>query len=351
MNKYLITLTPLDWFFFGGERTHDEGERSDYLAKSNYFPQQSAIIGLLRYQLLKQNGLLTYPGKVLSTSELLEIENLIGKRSFNLDNWNTPFEFGKINSISPLSIIRKRTSDFYFPVSMDEGYQPEFKPTKVCLNGVEKDQIIYSSLFDHKTYNNYLVWSSKKSSLKLKTDDIWINQSKIGITKPKAGEENIKSFYKQEQLMFKDDFTYAFFADIDHELFPDIVFLGGQRSAFKMDVTLIGKDSFLNASESYMDNIVQRSETGKIILLSNTYVADYQQLNSLCRFHWSDVVTFKNILTDIKKKNYYVRPKKSTKYHLFRYGSVLYFDEDHRRSIEDLIYKPYLQSAGYNYYV
>lgn len=33
MNRhYLITLTPMDWFFFGGERTLDDGKSADYIS-------------------------------------------------------------------------------------------------------------------------------------------------------------------------------------------------------------------------------------------------------------------------------------------------------------------------------
>ncbi|WP_431430010.1 type III-B CRISPR module-associated Cmr3 family protein [Bacteroides hominis] len=60
MNRhYLITLTPMDWFFFGGERTLDDGKSADYISYSNKFPQQSALLGMIRYQLLKQHNLLS----------------------------------------------------------------------------------------------------------------------------------------------------------------------------------------------------------------------------------------------------------------------------------------------------
>ncbi|MFK1829260.1 type III-B CRISPR module-associated Cmr3 family protein [Bacteroides fragilis] len=60
MNRhYLITLTPMDWFFFGGERTLDDGKSADYISHSNKFPQQSALLGMIRYQLLKQHNLLS----------------------------------------------------------------------------------------------------------------------------------------------------------------------------------------------------------------------------------------------------------------------------------------------------
>ena len=41
----------MDWFFFGGERTLDDGKSADYISHSNKFPQQSALLGMIRYQL------------------------------------------------------------------------------------------------------------------------------------------------------------------------------------------------------------------------------------------------------------------------------------------------------------
>ena len=49
----------MDWFFFGGERTLDDGKSADYISHSNKFPQQSALLGMIRYQLLKQHNLLS----------------------------------------------------------------------------------------------------------------------------------------------------------------------------------------------------------------------------------------------------------------------------------------------------
>ena len=37
----------MDWFFFGGERTLDDGKSADYISHSNKFPQQSALLGII----------------------------------------------------------------------------------------------------------------------------------------------------------------------------------------------------------------------------------------------------------------------------------------------------------------
>ncbi len=60
--KYLITLTPLEPFFFGGNITFGkfkDKEKSTYLVKSRYFPQQTALLGVIRKEMLIQEKFLT----------------------------------------------------------------------------------------------------------------------------------------------------------------------------------------------------------------------------------------------------------------------------------------------------
>jgi len=54
----LITLKPLMPFFFGYENTFGK-KGTTYYVKSALFPQQSAILGMLRREILLQAGLLT----------------------------------------------------------------------------------------------------------------------------------------------------------------------------------------------------------------------------------------------------------------------------------------------------
>ena len=59
--KYIVKLTPHDKFFFGGEKNFGQKEKKDddtsitnYFVKSNYFPQQTGVLGFVRHQLLLQ---------------------------------------------------------------------------------------------------------------------------------------------------------------------------------------------------------------------------------------------------------------------------------------------------------
>jgi len=112
--KYLITLKPLEPFFFGGEYTFgaddSRKESSRYSAISTKLPQQTAILGILRKAILIQNGNLTMHKKgewVDSKSKDTDDKNykdakeLVGTDSFS---YHKKIYLGTIKSISPLFI-------------------------------------------------------------------------------------------------------------------------------------------------------------------------------------------------------------------------------------------------------
>ena len=48
--KYLIKMTPLNTYFFGGEKTFTSAKgETNYFARSNRWPQQTTVLGMLRY--------------------------------------------------------------------------------------------------------------------------------------------------------------------------------------------------------------------------------------------------------------------------------------------------------------
>ncbi len=185
MNRhYLITLTPMDWFFFGGERTLDDGKSADYISHSNKFPQQSALLGMIRYQLLKQHNLLSqFPYTENKPTEKEIMKALIGEQSFRMTERKAKsLGLGVIKQISPLMLIECKddtsSRSIYFPLPLDDGYKVSFNETsnedKVFYNGIECPiPNVYPAseeqdsgnqkrkFFDHKTYNNYLFWCTQ----------------------------------------------------------------------------------------------------------------------------------------------------------------------------------------------
>ena len=103
--KYLVTLSPLEPFLFGGDNTFGKlgDEINDtYLVKSRQFPQQSAILGMLKKEIMTQNNLLTrqLKGEWVEPKNKQKAENLVGVEKFDIFSKSIQ-NFGKIT--------RKRT--------------------------------------------------------------------------------------------------------------------------------------------------------------------------------------------------------------------------------------------------
>ncbi|MEI3464881.1 MAG: type III-B CRISPR module-associated Cmr3 family protein [Bacteroides fragilis] len=209
--------------------------------------------------------------------------------------------------------------------------------------------------FDHKTYNNYLFWCTQGNNQikKLLSDEIWISKMQIGITKHvEEGEDNNKSFYKQEFLQLKKSFIYAFYITLsgESELSSDIIQLGGQRSVFRMEVESIEENS--DIQEKYQTAAQFLTQSDRLLILSPTYVDNLKELSALCNFMWSDSIVFRNIQTT-NASNFYGKPiKSSSKYHFLKPGSVLYFKQGKRKEVEKLLMDyTYLRLSGYNIYI
>ena len=116
MAVFYVTLSPLEPYFFGSERKLGDGfsnTRSSYFVQSELVPQQSTLLGMLRFFLLKQAGYVR--------DDYRTDEELIGKNSFMISSTNqssaTAYtqDFGAIKSISPLFLADQ--DDKYYIVT------------------------------------------------------------------------------------------------------------------------------------------------------------------------------------------------------------------------------------------
>lgn len=344
---FKISLKPLDWFFFGGEKTL----KDSYFAKSELYPQQTALLGMLRYQLLKEKGLLTRND---FTPNVADVEALVGKSSFcAIDNEQT---FGVIKELSPVFLENEGGMVLRMPLT--QGYNLTFDSNvMVSLNGEIKNMLINdNATFDPKKYENYMKW--KNSDEPLDFSDIFVSRTKIGITKnSQFDESNDDGFYKMEMLKLKVPYRYVFYASLQENLNSGFVYLGGERSCFKMEVEQVQdcdnvKDAYLSIHPSKS----QDKQISRIELLSPTYIADVDKLNEYCLFHWSYMQPFRNI-QQAKSGNGKLNSglvsyhRKQICYNMLTAGSVLFFAEENRKNVEGLIDNPHFKKIGYNYYI
>ncbi len=209
----LITLKPLTPFFFGYNDTFGK-KGGNYYVKSALFPQQTAILGMIRKEILLQAGFLTRKlrDEWVDINNSNEAKKYVGSGKFK--NFDDEIDLGKIKSISP--IFLKKDNDFYF-------LMPDIKK-------IEKIDNEYLIDFDYKDFK-FIIKHHLKDEYK-EIENVFKSVEVSGNSK----NDEVDSFYKKLSYTL-EEFEFAFFADIDFELKDSIVKLGADSSMFKMSVT------------------------------------------------------------------------------------------------------------------
>lgn len=346
MINYKITLTPLDWFFFGGETTYEGGTEANYYAESRLFPQQTAIIGMLRYEILKKNGLLN-----ADSSHQQRVKDLIGAKGFDMIDHLSPV--GQILNISP--ILLQRENYLYYKAPLCTDNITFIKNENVYLNGRKNQLPIY---VDNKKscYNNPNEWLSLNPESPVKSidveKDVFSFKTKIGITKSRNGnEKNDKDgYYKGKYCMLKSGYSFVFFAQLGTELDSvSLVYLGAERSLFRMEVEKVGSSESATRFWEQIFNSIP-SKQGQFLFISDAFVPN--KVLELCKFMYSDTIPFRYISRVWQPKRNYAslnkEKEKSGKYNLIRRGSVLFYENEQQTDITTILNNDYLQNFGYN---
>ena len=300
----------MEAFFFGGDRTFGElgSNSSNYLVHSRPFPQQTALLGVIRKEILIQSGLLTKKrrGEWVDSSKKGKAKELIGDVKFN---FNRKQDFGVLKNISSLFLI-KEDKRFIKKVDIDscsyidgklEGYNP-------------KEDI----------YDNFI---SIDSDEKAKFSDIFQVVEQIGIKK--GGGDN--AFFKKSSYLLKDDFHFALYIESDFELKSSYITLGAETSMFKMEVT---SD---NSTLEYQD------KRGYLTLLSDAYIDI--PIKDNCKFAITSEITFGYLKNEFNGQH--KKFAKSKNIFLYEKGSL--FIEPSEELIDNLNNQN-LQKIGLNIY-
>ena len=310
--KYLVTLSSIEPFIFGGDNTFGKlGDEINgtYLVKSRQFPQQSAILGMLKKEIMTQNNLLTrqLKGEWVEPKNKQKAENLVGAEKFDIFSKSIQ-NFGKIKNISPMFFI-KNDEIFIKKVDIDSF---DFE------DGVLKG---YKTKID--IYDNFINIATNE---KLTSDKIFKPIEKTA--NKKGGEEN--SLFKKTSYLLNDNFKFAFYLDCDCDLKNSIITLGADRSSFKMEV----KED--NSTLNYED------KKAYLTLISDAYIT--LSLKDNCDFAISSEISYQN-LQNQKHAFKHNEFKKSDKVYLYEKGSVII--NPSQALIDDLNNKN-LQQIGYN---
>ncbi|MEA3450764.1 MAG: type III-B CRISPR module-associated Cmr3 family protein [Bacteroidota bacterium] len=349
--KYLIKFTPLDSFFWGGEKTFGI-DNENYFVKSRLFPQQTTILGTLRFEFLLQNDLMKETKDGLKINDKLKATKLIGNESFNIENESDNL-FGKIMSISPVFMMKG--NKHYFVKPFDEDLNLVFEKGNSLLNKNNNFVANYTNYKSKIEYKNTL--KSKENEYffserdkKGKEIGAFIEKAQIGIKKNNTGATDDNSFFKLKGYGLNKGFSFATVIETENNLEtlePGYVRMGTNRNVFKTEI--------INDFEFNTKNIFKsKTDRNRVVLLSDTFVSE--EIHEYYDFAKINSISFRNIKTKTDTNNFYAHPKektdisKSNKYNIIERSSVFYVSDENLEKFKTLLNQKYLQNIGYNCY-
>jgi CRISPR-associated protein Cmr3 len=356
---YQIRLTPVSTFFFGNERHFSSGEDGvNYLVRSNFLPQQTTLLGLLRFLALEKNGLLSPQPE---SPNAQDAAHLVGSESF--DASKTEQDFGGIHRLSPVFLARR--GEVLFPRSAEflEKQPVGLQMLKGRAFFNQNQQTTEIPRFDSTTefYKKGFdaAWIAQKTGESFSEKDIFQKDERDGIIKIRDDDDQ-DAYFKQTMLKMKAGFHFLFFAELDNNCRPDagLVTLGGEKSTFRLNIEPAPAVNPLADWSAFVGGayVHPQPTAGRFVLVSPTLLPDGFEKN--LSFASGGTMDFRNLrsqlgttqnFTDVSATGSNVR-REQKKYNLLAPGTVL-LAKDAQALSTDLIAAKNFQKIGYNYFV
>ncbi|GAA0182525.1 type III-B CRISPR module-associated Cmr3 family protein [Clostridium sediminicola] len=371
MTKYIVTLKPIGSFFFSGEKSfkYDESKKN-YFARSNKFPQQTSILGMIRKELLIREGLFKEDGKY-ENKDKNKIYKLIGKNGFEVGIVKE--KIGVIKNLSPVFI--RDGKKYYISIPKDHKKKDDKKEKNSIYTPISfGEDKIYTSSGEIYLPKDYVAKDGVSDDFLNIIDEsimpekkVFLESKRIGITRVIDDSSRDNKFYKQVSYLFnrKDDETknkdykFIFELDIDDSTlknnldgYSNIVSLGAEGTSFKMDITKNNDKSLVTYTKDYLKKLSRKDKYKyKIILLSDTFISE--EAAKYIEYSICSYVNFRyRVRRTQSEKNVSINNYKdfhktiNIKYSLMEKGSVLFTNSSELvKEIEKQ--KDYVQ-IGYN---
>lgn len=361
MNKYLVKLTPLGKYFFGGDMTfksnreegNDDEKYGSYIIHSFKTPQQTSLLGMMRFLLLS-NDAEAFDVNSNRIENKDKADTLIGEKSFCVSEGHKANNFGKISSIGPCFLYNTEDKKAYFRI-LSPDWQIAFAdaPVKAVINGaeVELPDIWVNKNGKEEAYTGKdgmdVCYASLDKSSVLKEEDLFTEDSRIGIAKNEKGKSDSSAFYKQISYRLEKGFCFAFEVETEANL-----------TTYKNKLVQLGADSssFLLEVEQNTVGYPKSENDLQVALVSDAYIESTDGLG--IRFAVTRIRPFRFLHAENSEnpQDYNTRYKSTRqkkRYDLYEAGSVFYFkDKDSRdKFCENLdSFKEFTQ-IGYNQFV
>ncbi|MFN8243889.1 MAG: type III-B CRISPR module-associated Cmr3 family protein [Ferruginibacter sp.] len=353
-----IILQPLDYYFFGTNETFNFGAKGikNFTVKSNPFPQQTALLGVLRHALYTMG---------------LPIGN-------SFDPEKEDQNFGLIEKISPLYLLNEENKVLFraaWPSIKEEGSKVstalDFAATgqAAIYNGCKSPGTFLSEKFDPKLEMEDTWMNLSKNGELVTGNDIFAEEQHIGIDKQKtiSNRTDEGAFYRQQYYRLKKTafaFEVTLNDEVDEKKLPSLLPFGGEKRMFSIRYNTGSFASWAFIAEQLnslfrarLNNLGQDA----VFLATDCYIADINQLESLLQFAAVKAKPFRNIITPSSVKNFsrltdndkigdqLYKPQLTT--YLLQQGGLLFPQPGKLAEVEKLLNQAAFQRIGYNYFI
>lgn len=349
MNKYIVQFKPMGPYFFGMEnrRVSQENiniDEANYFLKSSLFPQQSTILGALRFFFLQN----VCPENVFNNNQILNqdtAKEYIGPKSFDINE--SVFNFGKIKGIS--EVFLRHNNYNYLPLPFDK-WSPDFGE----LKKVDGTSFYFLPRYDVKKYYSMIFTNGSRQ---VSTDDIFLEHIQSGNKKNNKGNDDDDAFYKQQYWRLKDGWAFAIELETDFEFTTTeqsyFMPMGGENRLFKIDIL----DNDFNRAKILSNEKSKRMV--KVLLTSDAYLKNDIVVHKPI-FSILNTKSFRYLSSELAKTTQYQNRSKDQKsmvasrmLEIIERGSIFYFDTMANATSFVLEYFPndYLSKTGLNQYI
>lgn len=356
MKKYLLRIRPLEPFTFGGENGfsfEEIGYKGTYFMDSKMTPEQTTVIGLIRYLMLQSEGLLKTSFSY-SSEEKKKMAAVCGAETFSFQPEREQ-SFGYIKELSPLFLLDEEENIYIrnpfcnIVRNTDRGFGEAFRPMKLsaqfaCSMGDDfRFPIAGKEGYQGKNgYGcGYICISGKKlEKERLKPEDYFF-RTKVITGNRKNSESREDGLFRRETVVLNHGVfgIYLTLAD-EAKPFPgkSIAYMGKQKAVFQIEAEEIDESVALEAqAEAFFASY--GVEEDWYCCLSDLLPDGIIQYKN---FGIVETKLIRNLRTDYSLKGMSRRNQK--RYHLITAGSVFYGDIPEALSKD----KNGLRKMGYN---
>lgn len=355
VRRYLMTLRPLSTFYFGGENNLGSGDNRNYAAQSRTWPQQTSVLGLVRYLLLQEQGLLAVAGAKVKP----EAKAFIGPNSFDLGatpaDLQTEQNFGWIDQISPVFMLKDSVP--YIRKPLNAGFPLVTHTEKIWYGGHSNDlQKAYGlDGYDPKV-GLTAEWMALPTCVTTGLYEPFQESTQVGIQKGGKEGTQEQAFYVQTSYTLKEGWKFAFYLTLKTEYqlpASTLVPFGAENKWFNLECTPdTNPEPWTKLTKAV------KTDAERLVLVSDSYLP--QSVIHQAKFAVIDTKDFRFQTTSIDHTENYAdlsnklaSRRRSEKYTLLGAGSVLYLPDssEAEKDLRQRIEQKRLRQIGFNHFI